>query len=297
MIPQGADYSLKTLIGITARTNDGDAIDYIAIGNRGTDMIRFTTAALVFLALSTGLARAQALVPGCPSPGSIPCVATQVFTPAAEATLAASNVSSNVALPATGAFNLMVTNGGSKTAYYVAGSVSTVATTSSPPIDPGMSVLLPQGAFTYLAAITGGSDTTTLTLRSGTGQAVIVYGQFSGSVTATISGPVAAGPISAATSNTSSTITTGGTFQTIQAASASRQSFEFVNICNVTSACTTTANYCYLFFAASGTPNKTTNTISVPPGGSYLRSSGSIPSDALQATCDGTGDHYRLAVQ
>lgn len=104
-------------------------------------------------------------------------------------------------------------------------------------------------------------------------------------------------PNASATTDASSTITLGGTFQTIAAANTARRSFEFVNICGVTSACTATTNYCYLFFAAFGSPSKTTDTIPVAPGASYLRSSGSIPSDAIQATCDGTGDHYRLAVQ
>ena len=103
--------------------------------------------------------------------------------------------------------------------------------------------------------------------------------------------------VGAATAEASSTITTGGTFQTIAAANAARRSLEFINLCNVATACTTTANVCYLFIAASGTPTKTTNAIPVPAGGSYLRSSGVIPTDAIQATCDGTGDHYRLAVQ
>lgn len=105
------------------------------------------------------------------------------------------------------------------------------------------------------------------------------------------------GPSPNPTTDASGTIATGGTFQPIAAANTARQSFEFVNICGVTSACTATTNYCYLFFAASGSPSKTTDAIPVAPGASYLRSSGSIPSDAIQATCDGTGDHFRLAVQ
>lgn len=110
-------------------------------------------------------------------------------------------------------------------------------------------------------------------------------------------GPIPVVPTPAPTTEASSTITVGGTFQQIAAANTSRKSIEFANLCAVASACTATTNYCYLFFAASGSPSKTTNVIPVPPGASYLRSSGSIPSDAVQATCDGTGDHYRLAVQ
>ena len=101
------------------------------------------------------------------------------------------------------------------------------------------------------------------------------------------------------TTGASSTITVGGTFQTISAANASRHSFEFTNICGNAGACNATTDNCYLFFASFGdaNPNITTTAFKIPPGGSYLRSSGSIPSDAIQATCDGTGDHFRMAVQ
>lgn len=99
------------------------------------------------------------------------------------------------------------------------------------------------------------------------------------------------------TTEASSTITAGGGFQTVAAASTTRQSLEFDNLCLKAGACTATTNFCYLFFAASGTPGETTNAIPIPPGWSYIRSVGSIPSDAVQATCDGTGDHFRFAVQ
>lgn len=109
-------------------------------------------------------------------------------------------------------------------------------------------------------------------------------------------GVVTAGPYPLPSTDASGTIATGGTFQTITAANPQRKSFEFVNICAVASACTTTANVCYLYLAASGTPT-TNNSIAVPAGASYLRSTGTIPTDAIQATCTGTGDHFRLAVQ
>lgn len=104
-------------------------------------------------------------------------------------------------------------------------------------------------------------------------------------------------PSVAPTTDVSNTIGTGGTFQVIAVANTARKSIEFVNICNVVGSCTTQNNMCYLFLAATGSPNKTTNAIPVSPGWSYARFSGTIPSDAIQGTCDGTGDHYRLAVQ
>lgn len=96
--------------------------------------------------------------------------------------------------------------------------------------------------------------------------------------------------------NSSTTVTTGGTFQTVAAANAARKSLEIVNACNVVTNCTTTSNYCYVFIAGSGSPSKA-NAIPLAPGQGYLRSSGTVPSDAIQATCDGTGDKFYLAVQ
>jgi hypothetical protein len=107
---------------------------------------------------------------------------------------------------------------------------------------------------------------------------------------------VSSGASAASATNSSSTITTGGTFQTISAASTSRKSLEFTNICNVTGNCTATTNYCYIFIAASGTPS-TANSVPVPPGAMYVRSMGAIPTDAIQATCAGNGDKYALKVQ
>lgn len=107
----------------------------------------------------------------------------------------------------------------------------------------------------------------------------------------------AQGAVVAPTIDQSGTITTGGTFQQISSQTKSRRSVEFTNICSVAGACNATTDVCYIFFAASGTPLKTTDAIPVPAGWSYLRSAGTVPSDAIQATCDGTGDHFRLAVQ
>lgn len=108
---------------------------------------------------------------------------------------------------------------------------------------------------------------------------------------------VSGGGVSAsAPTNTSATITTGGTFQTIQASSATRKSLEFMNVCAKSGNCTAITNNCYLYIAASGSPT-TANAVVVPAGGYYLRSVGNIPSSAIQATCDGTGDHFYLAVQ
>jgi hypothetical protein len=99
-----------------------------------------------------------------------------------------------------------------------------------------------------------------------------------------------------ATTNDSTTITTGGTFQQIQATTTSRLSVEVQNICGVGSNCTTTANNCYVYFGTTGSASKTNSTL-IPPYGDYLRSNGTIPSDAINVTCDGTADHIMVTVQ
>jgi hypothetical protein len=108
--------------------------------------------------------------------------------------------------------------------------------------------------------------------------------------------PSGSGAVPAATTNSASTIVTGGTFQTIASASTTRKSVEFENVCLKSGNCTATTNNCYLYIAASGS-GTTANSIVVPPGASYLRANGTIPSDAVSATCDGTGDHYYLSIQ
>lgn len=108
-----------------------------------------------------------------------------------------------------------------------------------------------------------------------------------------LSSGVASGSV---TVNASSAITLGATFQTIAAASLTRRSLEFTNICSVAGNCTTVSNTCYLFIAASGTPT-IANSVPVGAGAQYIRSTGTIPTDAIQVTCDGTGDKYALKVQ
>lgn len=111
-----------------------------------------------------------------------------------------------------------------------------------------------------------------------------------------ITGTVSASTIATSQTNSSGSITVGGTFQQIAAASATRKSFEFHNVCTKAGNCTATSNNCYLYVAAAGTPG-TDNSIIVPAGATYLRASGAVPSDQIRATCDGTGDKYYLSVQ
>lgn len=94
------------------------------------------------------------------------------------------------------------------------------------------------------------------------------------------------------TQNLSGSITTGGTFQTLDAAS-SRQSFEFQNICNVAGAgaCVATTDNCYLNVNGAATPSKA-NSILVTAGSYYGRMTGVVPGGTIQVTCDGTGDKF-----
>ena len=92
---------------------------------------------------------------------------TEPFTPAGNATLAASTTSSRVALP-TADDTTLLQNTGSVTAYVAFGSASVTATTTSTPVPPGMAVALDAGTNTHLAAITA-SGSTTLTITTGVG--------------------------------------------------------------------------------------------------------------------------------
>lgn len=111
-----------------------------------------------------------------------------------------------------------------------------------------------------------------------------------------VAAPDASPPLAAPSTDKSGTITTGGTFQTIAAANTSRKSFEFQNVCHIAGNCTTVANNCYLFFAASGSPTTAKSKV-IGPGQEYLRSEGAVPSDAIQATCDGNSDKFSAAEQ
>lgn len=92
-----------------------------------------------------------------------------------------------------------------------------------------------------------------------------------------------------ATTNDSSTVTTGGTFQAVAASSTTRLSLDFVNLSGNGDAC-----YIYLGTIGSAT---TSNSIKVADQQEYLRASGTIPSDAFNITCATTGDHFYAAVQ
>lgn len=103
-------------------------------------------------------------------------------------------------------------------------------------------------------------------------------------------------PSATTTTDASATVGTGGTFQQIAAANTSRKSFEFSNICSVSGNCVAATDNCYVFFGANGSATKANSRL-ISPGGGYLRSSGTIPSDAIQITCDGTADKFQAAVQ
>lgn len=104
------------------------------------------------------------------------------------------------------------------------------------------------------------------------------------------------GATPSAVTNLSGSITTGGTFQTVSAGTDARKTLDFVNICNVAGNCTATTDVCYLYFGVLGSAS-TTNSIPVSAGQEYLRSSGTIPSAAINVTCTSTGDKFYLQVQ
>lgn len=81
------------------------------------------------------------------------------------------NTSAATALPSSvaSATAITVLNNGTKDAFVALGGSSVSATTSSTVVHPGIPVVLYIGSSTYIAAITGGSDTTTLTVYQGNG--------------------------------------------------------------------------------------------------------------------------------
>ena len=99
---------------------------------------------------------------------------------------------------------------------------------------------------------------------------------------------VSAGSAASATTQGNGTITVGNTFQTIAAANPGRQSLDFINT-------TGNGDLCWLFFGA-GTAS-TAASVPVQDTQEYLRSSGAIPGDVIQATCATNGDAFYLGVQ
>jgi hypothetical protein len=162
----------------------------------------------LFLSLLIGSAHAQQA--GCVN--GTPCVQTNVFLASAIATLSASTVSSEIAFPASGsALTLLITNNSLvSTVYVLPGGTSVVATLIPPstPILPGQTIALPQGLNTNIAAVTV-SGTASLTIQSGTGVPVLVYGQVSilGGITVTPRQPILV-PLDIATVTTANTAVT-----------------------------------------------------------------------------------------
>lgn len=126
-------------------------------------------------------------------------------------------------------------------------------------------------------------DSATVQYLDGSGNSQSVDAGHPLPVNATVTGVSAA-----ATTVSNGTITTGGTFQQIAASNSSRKSFEFQN--------NNASDACYIFFGATGSAT-TAKSIKVVAGGYYLRSSGVIPSDAIQTTCATTSDTFYAAVQ
>lgn len=98
------------------------------------------------------------------------------------------------------------------------------------------------------------------------------------------------------TNNISGTIATGGVFQQIAPQQTSRRTFEFQNICLHSGNCSSTTDNCYVFFGptASATVG---NSILISPNTAYFRNVSPVPQEAIQITCDGSGDKFYGALQ
>lgn len=102
--------------------------------------------------------------------------ATIGFTPSGVNYFALTNVSAAIPLPSSGSqLTVLVTNLGLASANFALGNSQIVVTpTTGVPIQPGQSVAIPQGLFTYLGAIAAGNPTTLL-VQCGFGTPQIVY--------------------------------------------------------------------------------------------------------------------------
>lgn len=89
------------------------------------------------------------------------------------------------------------------------------------------------------------------------------------------------------TTNSSVTIATGNTFQTVLAASGTRSSLTIEN--------NNASDSCWVFIGA-GSAAKATS-ILLTSGGSYQRYFPFVPADAIQATCASTSDTLYLDFQ
>jgi hypothetical protein len=130
----------------------------------------------------------------------------------------------------------------------------------------------------YLSSLVAGTPTLGQKASAASTPVVIASDQSAVPVTPTV--------LSLATTNGSGTIATGGTFQTIAAAST-RNSLEFQN--------NNTSDACYVYLG-SGTAT-IAKSIKVAAGQEYLRAFGAIPNDAVQATCVTTNDTFYLGTQ
>lgn len=92
------------------------------------------------------------------------------------------------------------------------------------------------------------------------------------------------------TTNRSTTITVGGTFQTVTAVSSTRMSITIQNNNPLSG-----TEYCYIYVGV-GTAS-TAASIVLGPGGSYQRYWPNIPSDPIQATCTTTNDTLYIDTQ
>jgi hypothetical protein len=115
----------------------------------------------------------QGVTGGVPVPVSGTFSATlSGFAPSGNYTspMAVTAVSSEIGIPSGSPSVILVSNVGVDPAYVNLGTTSGVtATTADVPIGPGAAVALTVGSNTYIAAITAGSDTTTLNIAGGSG--------------------------------------------------------------------------------------------------------------------------------
>jgi len=231
---------------------------------------------ILIIALLLASSSAYAQQAGCIN--ATPCVQTNTFIPRASSSLSVTSTSARVAVPDVTQQTIVVTNTGASAAYVAIGTSSVVATTSSIPLAVGQTVAFATGTTTYIAGITA-SGSATFAIQSGSGVPVVIYGGN------TINGTVTIAPqVTSPVTMSSGTITTGGTFQTVLAANASRTACLLDN---------TSTHTGYVYWLGSGTPTLL-NSMQLAPGQTFVcqNPGGSVAKTAIQYTTGTTSDPY-----
>jgi hypothetical protein len=118
----------------------------------------------------------------------------------------------------------------------------------------------------------------------------LIYAALAACIAACIAGAAFAQSTVAQTTNSSATIVTGNTFQTVLAAVTQNNQRRSLTIEN-----NNATDSCWVFIGSAVAAKGTS--ILLLPGGSYTRYQPYVPADAIQATCTSTNDTLYVDIQ